>query len=148
MHVDDFVAAVTDALDCAPSGSVFNMVDEPMKQGEYLEHLAHIIGAELPQDIPSENVPPSQRCSNCRASARCLDGDRRAASGQMPLPARVRRTLQNPAQANFGERPSTHSPGEQGQEEERDVGAYLLDPAQVPGLLALPEAFGGPHRVR
>ncbi len=35
---------VADALERAPGGSVFNVVDEPERQGEYLKGLAHRVG--------------------------------------------------------------------------------------------------------
>jgi nucleoside-diphosphate-sugar epimerase len=67
VHVADFAAAVADALERAPGGSVFNVVDEPMRQGEYLKRLAQLVGAAPPPCKPTEGSdPPSQRSSNCR----------------------------------------------------------------------------------
>jgi nucleoside-diphosphate-sugar epimerase len=68
VHVVDFAAAVADALERAPGGSVFNVVDEPMKQGEYLERLARLVGAApLPHGPSEETGLPSQRSSYRRA---------------------------------------------------------------------------------
>jgi hypothetical protein len=65
VHVVDFAAAVADALERASGGSVFNVVDEPVRQGEYLERLAHRVGAAPPPRGPSEEAGlPSQRISN------------------------------------------------------------------------------------
>ena len=67
VHVADLAAAVADALECAPGGSVFNVVDEPMRQGEYLKRLAQLVGAAPPPCKPAEESdPPSQRSSNRR----------------------------------------------------------------------------------
>ncbi len=61
-------AAVADALERAPGGSVFNVVDEPVRQGEYLERLARLVGAVPPPRGPAEEAGlPSQRSSNRRA---------------------------------------------------------------------------------
>jgi nucleoside-diphosphate-sugar epimerase len=68
VHVVDFAAAIADALEHAPGGSVFNVVDEPVRQGEYLKRLARLVGAAPPPRGPSEEAgPPSQRSSNRRA---------------------------------------------------------------------------------
>jgi nucleoside-diphosphate-sugar epimerase len=68
VHVMDFAAAVAYALERAPAGSVFNVVDQPVRQGEYLRRLAQFVGATLPLHRPAEDGdPPSQRCSNRRA---------------------------------------------------------------------------------
>jgi nucleoside-diphosphate-sugar epimerase len=68
VHVMDFAAAVAYALERVPAGSVFNVVDQPVRQGEYLRRLAQFVGATLPLHRPAEDGDaPSQRCSNRRA---------------------------------------------------------------------------------
>jgi nucleoside-diphosphate-sugar epimerase len=67
VHVVDFAAAIADALERAPGGSVFNVVDEPVRQGEYLRRLAQLVGAAPPPRGSSEYAGlPSQRNSNRR----------------------------------------------------------------------------------
>jgi nucleoside-diphosphate-sugar epimerase len=62
VHVMDFAAAVAYALERAPGGSVFNGVDQLLRQGEYLKRLAQFVGANPPPHRPAEvGDPPSQR---------------------------------------------------------------------------------------
>lgn len=68
VHVMDFAAAAAYALERAPGGSVFNVVDQPVRQGKYLKRLAQFVGANPPPHRPAEDGdPPSQRCSARRA---------------------------------------------------------------------------------
>ncbi len=64
IHVADMAAATVAALQHAPSGSIFNVVDEPIRQGEYLERLAAVVGAPRPPYRADMPGPPSYRCSN------------------------------------------------------------------------------------
>jgi len=67
LHVADMAAAMAEALHHAPAGSIFNIVDEPIREGEYLDRLAGIIGAPLPQRDLTLSQPPSWRCCNTAA---------------------------------------------------------------------------------
>jgi nucleoside-diphosphate-sugar epimerase len=67
VHPADMGAAVAIALERAPGGSVFNVNDEPVRQGEYLDRLAALVGAPRPERDPSRECPPSFRCSSAAA---------------------------------------------------------------------------------
>jgi nucleoside-diphosphate-sugar epimerase len=69
VNADDMAEAVAAAIERAPGGSILNIVDEPLRQGDYLDRLALIAGAPLPERDPSVPCPPSFRCSNSRAKA-------------------------------------------------------------------------------
>ncbi len=40
IHISDMATAVVAALTRAPAGSIFNIVDEPIRQGDYIDRLA------------------------------------------------------------------------------------------------------------
>ncbi len=67
VHVEDVAAAFVLALERAPARSIFNICDEPVSYGEYVDRLADLIGAPRPPRDPSRPRPPSFRCSNQRA---------------------------------------------------------------------------------
>jgi nucleoside-diphosphate-sugar epimerase len=69
VHVADMANAIVAALQHAPGGSIFNIVDEPLRQGDYLDRLAALTGAPPPPRDPSKPCPPSFRCSNQAARA-------------------------------------------------------------------------------
>jgi nucleoside-diphosphate-sugar epimerase len=69
IHVEDMASSIAAALIKAPPGSTFNIVDEPIRQGEYLDRLAALVGAPKPRRDPNLACPPSQRCSNEAAKA-------------------------------------------------------------------------------
>lgn len=69
IHVADIATAVVAALNHAPTGSIFNIVDEPMRQGEYSDRLAVSIGAAKPPRAENSSCPPSWRCSNQHAKS-------------------------------------------------------------------------------
>ncbi len=64
IHVDDMAAAFVAALGKQPARAVFNIVDEPLRQGDYLDRLASLIGAPPPRRNPDLPCPPSWRCTN------------------------------------------------------------------------------------
>ncbi len=64
IHVTDMATAVGAALQNAPAGSVFNIVDEPIRQHAYSDRLADAIGAARPPRVGESACPPSWRCSN------------------------------------------------------------------------------------
>ncbi|MBV9713381.1 MAG: hypothetical protein JO011_20960 [Ktedonobacteraceae bacterium] len=51
-------------MESAPAGSTFNIVDEPMRNGDYLDRLADLLGTARPARKPEQPAQPSQRCSN------------------------------------------------------------------------------------
>ena len=67
VHVEDAAAAYMMALERAPTGSTFNVCDEPIRYREYMEHLAELMGAPRPRLDLSKSRPPSFRCSNKKA---------------------------------------------------------------------------------
>jgi nucleoside-diphosphate-sugar epimerase len=67
VHPADMVAAVALALERAPGGSIFNVNDEPIRQGDYLDRLAALVGAPPPERDTSRPCPPSFRCSSAAA---------------------------------------------------------------------------------
>lgn len=64
IHVRDMATAVIAALAYAPAGSVFNIVDEPIRYGDYLDRLADSIQVPRPRRDETAERPPSWRCSN------------------------------------------------------------------------------------
>lgn len=72
LNVVDMASAVATAVVRAPTGSTFNIVDEPLRYADYVDALADLIGVERPQRIPRRPLPESRRCSN--AAARTILG--------------------------------------------------------------------------
>jgi nucleoside-diphosphate-sugar epimerase len=64
IHVDDMATALVAALEHAPDQSIFNIVAEPLREGEYLDGLADSIGVGRPPRDPALPTRPSWRCSN------------------------------------------------------------------------------------
>jgi nucleoside-diphosphate-sugar epimerase len=62
--VVDMASAVAAALELAPAGSTFNIVDEPLRYGDYVDALADLIGVARPLRVPKLPLPPSWRCTN------------------------------------------------------------------------------------
>jgi nucleoside-diphosphate-sugar epimerase len=69
VHIADVAAAFAAALERAPAGSVLNVVDEPLREGDYADRLADAIGAPRPPRNRAISCPASQRCSNVAARA-------------------------------------------------------------------------------
>src|SRR5512135_195815 len=63
IHVADMAAAVVAAL-AVPAGSIFNIVDEPVRYGDYVDRLATQTGVPPPPRDSTRACPPSWRCSN------------------------------------------------------------------------------------
>lgn len=72
IHVADMASAIAATIDRALAGSVFNVVDEPLRNGEYLDRLADSIGAARPRRDMTAVCPPSWRCSNQAVKAKLL----------------------------------------------------------------------------
>jgi len=64
VHVADMAMAIVQALDSAPAGSTFNIVDDPVRNSDYLDHLADMLGLPHAARIPTRPCPPSYRCSS------------------------------------------------------------------------------------
>ncbi|MBF6613335.1 MAG: NAD(P)H-binding protein [Chloroflexi bacterium] len=64
VNVADMAEAIVASLQRAPGGSIFNIVDEPLRQGDYLDRLAALVGAPLPPRNLGAACPASLRCSN------------------------------------------------------------------------------------
>ncbi len=64
IHVADMATAILAALKDAPAQSIFNIVDEPLREGDYLDRLADSIGVGRPARNAALPTPPSWRCSN------------------------------------------------------------------------------------
>ncbi len=69
IHVADMADAVSKALVHAPAGTIYNVVDEPIRNGEYLTRLATLMNAPQPEQDYSQPCPTSWRCSNQAARA-------------------------------------------------------------------------------
>lgn len=64
INVADMASAVAAALESAPAGSTFNIVDEPLHYGDYVDALADLIGVTRPRRAAELQLPPSWRCTN------------------------------------------------------------------------------------
>jgi len=64
VNVADMAAAIVASLELAPPGSTFNIVDEPLRYGDYVDALADLIGLARPQRAPDLPPRPSRRCTN------------------------------------------------------------------------------------
>jgi nucleoside-diphosphate-sugar epimerase len=69
VNVTDMAAAVAAALERAPAGAALNVVDEPLRYGDYVDALADLVGAARPRRAPALPSPPSWRCTNAAAQA-------------------------------------------------------------------------------
>jgi nucleoside-diphosphate-sugar epimerase len=64
VHVGDMASAIVAVLQHAPAGSTFNIVDEPIRYGDYVDHLATLLNVPKPPRDESQPCPPSFRVSN------------------------------------------------------------------------------------
>jgi nucleoside-diphosphate-sugar epimerase len=64
VNVADMASAVAASLELAPAGSTFNIVDEPLRYGDYVDALSDLIGAPRPRRAANLPLPPSWRCTN------------------------------------------------------------------------------------
>lgn len=64
VNVADMAAAVAAAVEAAPAGSTFNVVDGSLRYGDYADALADLIGVSRPERAPKLPLPPSWRCTN------------------------------------------------------------------------------------
>ena len=68
VNVTDMASGVVAAVERAPGGSTFNIVDEPLRYGDYVDELADLTGVERPRRAPELPQRPSWRCTNRAAS--------------------------------------------------------------------------------
>lgn len=64
VNVADMASAVAASLELAPAGSTFNIVDEPLRYGDYVDALSDLIGVKRPRRVATLPLPPSWRCTN------------------------------------------------------------------------------------
>jgi nucleoside-diphosphate-sugar epimerase len=64
VNVADMASAVAASLELAPAGSTFNIVDEPLHYGDYVDALSDLIGVTRPGRAAELPLPPSWRCTN------------------------------------------------------------------------------------
>jgi nucleoside-diphosphate-sugar epimerase len=64
VNVTDMASSIVAALELAPAGSTFNIVDEPLRNADYLDALADLIGVARPERARNLPLPPSWRCTN------------------------------------------------------------------------------------
>jgi nucleoside-diphosphate-sugar epimerase len=64
VNVTDMASGVVAALERAPGGSTFNIVDEPLRYGDYMDKLADLAGVAPPRRAAALRQRPSQRCTN------------------------------------------------------------------------------------
>lgn len=67
LNVRDMASAVVSALERAPAGSTFNIVEEPIRYADYVDAVADLIGAPRPLRAAERPVPDSRRCTNTAA---------------------------------------------------------------------------------
>jgi nucleoside-diphosphate-sugar epimerase len=68
LNVEDMAAAILVALERAPAGSTFNIVDEPIRYGDYVDALADLLGVSRPRRRGTQSAPGSRRCTNAAAA--------------------------------------------------------------------------------
>ncbi len=64
VHVADMADAVSKAIVHAPAGTIYNIVDEPIRNIDYLNRLTELVSVAQPEQDYSQPCPPSWRCSN------------------------------------------------------------------------------------
>ncbi len=67
IHVADMAEAIALALEHAPGGSIYNVVAQPLRYGDYIAMLANRLRLPHPPYNASLPEAPSYRCSNQRA---------------------------------------------------------------------------------
>jgi nucleoside-diphosphate-sugar epimerase len=63
IHVEDYATAVVAAISSSAAGAVLNITDEPIRNGDYLDRLASILGVPVPERDLSVERPRSYRCT-------------------------------------------------------------------------------------
>ncbi len=68
VHVADVALAFLQALRIKPHHGIYNIVSEPIRNGEYRDRLADLLHVDRPARDASQPRPASNRCSNKRAA--------------------------------------------------------------------------------
>jgi nucleoside-diphosphate-sugar epimerase len=76
VHVADMASATLAAVERAPAGAIYNVADEPVRYGEYVDALAQLLRAPKPRRDPERPRPAA-----CRADSSAI----RLALGWTPL---------------------------------------------------------------
>jgi nucleoside-diphosphate-sugar epimerase len=69
IHVDDYADAVVAALRSPAHSLILNVADEPVRNGDYLDRLAAILGLPPPDRNLEARLPRSYRCTSAAARA-------------------------------------------------------------------------------
>jgi 2-alkyl-3-oxoalkanoate reductase len=69
IHVQDMAAAFLRSVQVRPHHAILNIVAEPIRNGEYLDRLADIVGASRPKRDRQQPRSASHRCSAMRAKS-------------------------------------------------------------------------------
>jgi nucleoside-diphosphate-sugar epimerase len=64
IHVEDYADAVVLACHSDVKSQILNITDEPIRNGDYLDGLARMLGPSRPQRDPEAALPRSYRCSS------------------------------------------------------------------------------------
>jgi 2-alkyl-3-oxoalkanoate reductase len=64
VNVTDMASGVAAAIERAPGGSTCNIVDEPLRYGDYVDELADLTGVARPRRAQELSQQPSWRCTN------------------------------------------------------------------------------------
>jgi nucleoside-diphosphate-sugar epimerase len=67
VHAEDYGEAVVAAIHSSVGGVILNITDQPVSNGEYVDHLAQLFGLPAPLRDPSAPLPRSYRCSSAAA---------------------------------------------------------------------------------
>jgi nucleoside-diphosphate-sugar epimerase len=67
VHVDDYADAVVAALRSPARDVILNITDEPVRNGDYLDRLATMLGLPAPERNPAAELPRSYRCTSAAA---------------------------------------------------------------------------------
>lgn len=67
VHVEDYADAVVAAIHSSVTGVILNVTDEPIRNGEYLDRLAALLGLPSPPRDAALPRPRSYRCTSALA---------------------------------------------------------------------------------
>jgi len=59
----NWISPIPLSLTSAPGGATFNVVAEPIREGDYDDRLAALLGVAPPPRDPARPLPPSYRCA-------------------------------------------------------------------------------------
>lgn len=67
VHTEDYADAIVAAIQSSVSKAIFNVTDEPVRNGDYLDRLAALLGLPPPERDATVPRPRSYRCSSAAA---------------------------------------------------------------------------------